>query len=487
MEPKQKSELVWDKLLRLAIARCDHNETLVSLLMGRSRGFLAACRRRRKGGASLEDTLRLAATTRLPDCVVFGRLFPSPEEPAAFLRLLASHLDAELDEAEPSPILARVDQVWQSLTGKEVRAAERPPLSPRRRLVWLDELRLEERAEAFCQIENEIRLLLISLSNSKTIEPGALGDLAFALALWSDIQRAEGHHRLAIAASPLALELAERSEDRWVLGHCLWMAALLLHEIGLPDCGLPWLDRAAALFSLDNHPSHGPEILVCQGILALAAGLAPRGLAALRDALARLPASNRRWRHVALLQLGAYSLEAGKPQEALTCFGVLISETSKSDLGLGQLLWRRAIALLLVGEVDQCLAAFAEAMALIAEHGTKTDVAYALCDFAEYFLQRGQATNACLLTGEVLLLLRDCAAVDPKLLVLLENLYAKARLRTFGQADIDDAREALKDFGPAPPIALPRHCLQERPAIASPPAKATAPGQNEMTPASGRD
>jgi tetratricopeptide (TPR) repeat protein len=420
------------------------NGRKVSRVLGRSKDFLGYARRRRKKGASLEEAIGLVRAIGLPAFVVFAKLFPPPESPAELLRQLGQDRAAEMP-----PFLRLAGTAAKRLGAEPLVTANPPRLPLRHRLAWIDELRLTDPPEALRQLETELGSLLLAIECTELPEPNLAGDLAFALALWADLQRCDGRCDLAVEAGALALDFAERSRESWAIAHGLWVAALLVHELGHSEIGLPWLDRAAGLFAFENHLGRLAELRVCAGLLLQALGRREKALGELRAALERMPGCDHRWRHVALLELATAELEAGAAAEALPRLEMLAREHLIPGHFRAQVLWRRAAALLSMGEIASGCDGFGTAARLLARFGRPADAAFALCDFALFLVRQGHGSRASALVVE----LQVAWGGNPpseELGEVVEDLFALTRLRELVAKDLEAARSRLQALGPPP-------------------------------------
>ena len=442
---KSQAANLWNGLMAWAMKVNGANGRKVSGVLGRSKDFLGYARRHRKKGASLEEAIGLVKAIGLPPFVVFAKLFPPPESPAELLRQLGhGHAATEL----PSP-LRHAGAAAKRIGSARLEAANPPRLPRRQRLAWIDELRLADPCEAIRQLESELGSLLLAAESTPLPEPSLAGDLAFALALWADFQRGEGRCDLALEACPLALDFAERSRERWAIAHGLWVGALLVHELGHSEIGLPWLDRAAGLFALENHLGRLAELRVSAGLLLLALGRREQGLDELREALARLPGTDHRWRHIALLELATAEIEAGDAAEALPRLDLLVREHHMPGHFRSLVLWRRAAALLLVGDISAGIEGFGEAMKLVVRSGRPADAAFALCDFALFLVRQGQDRRAAALVVD-LQVAWEGNPPSEEIGEVVEDLYALSRLRELAVKDLEGAKSRLLEIGPLP-------------------------------------
>ncbi len=172
-------------------------------------------------------------------------------------------------------------------------AACRAQPQVRNRLARIDELCLNDPALGLRLLETEINTQLLQLKCGKAADKTAASALAAALAIWSDQQRLSRRQDLALDACLKALDFAETSGDRWAVAHAFKAAALLAQELGMPGCSLAWLERAGFCFGLEKDLAPVGRILATQGQILADKGDYPSAAAALRDALARLPAADR--------------------------------------------------------------------------------------------------------------------------------------------------------------------------------------------------
>lgn len=421
MENTEKSRSFWNALLMWGLHACRASDRQLSRLMGRSDDYVGYSRRNRKKGPTLDDAFRLIEAIGLPDWVVFGKLFPPPSRPAELLERLWQHTKKR---GSPAPLFFPA-------------AGEIPDL-------------------AIGRLEKEIDALLGACQTGPQADPGALGDLAYALAIWGDSRRSHGCLDSAFRACHLALDLAERSEDRWVLGQCLWNGALLLADLGFAEYGLPWLEKAAALFALERRGEDLPALLAAQGLLLIATGRQEAGLRCLREAVGLLPAGERRWRHAALLELAAAAQEAGKNREALADLEVLDREQEGSSFLQGVIRWRQAGALLGLGDKEPAVEAYRRAIAQVGDLGDPADALSLLCDAGEQLIRHGEAAVAGQLAAILLGAWKNRAAA-PRLAEIVEDLHALGRMRPLAEIDLQLARHRLKALSPqAGEFRLPR-------------------------------
>ncbi len=431
MERTKKSKDVWCALLWWALDASRKSPRQLSRLLGRSDDYVGYSRRNRKKGPTLDDAFRLIEAIGLPSWVVFGKLFPPPARPAEVLEQLWK--EAGTSGAPAPSLVARVQAARAAIEMRELAPAE-PPRRSRRD---------SQQSLVPAELETEIAKLLGACQEGPTIDSGVLGDLAFALALWGDAQRSCGDLDAASRACRLALDFAERSQDRWVLGQCLFIGALLIADLGYPQYALPWLEKAAALFAFEAQCAL-PELLAAQGLLLLRSGGKEAGRRDLREALRLLPPEERRWRHAALWQLATTAQEAGDFGEALARLDTLASELPSRDVLQGLVQWRRAKALLALDGKGQAIELFALALAQLGELGDPAAAVHVLCDAGEALVTHEESVAASQLAG-ILLGAWNKQALPFRLAELAEDLCALGRMRPLVAADIGLIRQRL-DF-----------------------------------------
>lgn len=449
MDFKQRSSNLWASVSGWASRSSDRQ---ASRILGRSRDFVGYAKRNRQKGPSLEEWVGMLEVIGEPEFVIFGKLFPRPQ-PAELLRRLHERFVAAAAAGDAPLLLSQLERAWSIIETKVKARAEAPRPSLQRRLLWIDELRLEDPGEALRQLETSLESLLLEVCAAKNLDPDQLGELAYAVAQWADLQRAE-NLPAAIAGGALAVNMAERSGSRWAIAQSLWLAAVLVLELGHPELGLPFIDRAAGLFSLDHHFERLPELMVTQGILSLEAGFPDEGQDALRQALERLPMVERRWRHQALMHLAIAAQETGHHREALACLEELARNYPQPHPLQPQLQWRRTQSLLLCGDIAEGLAAFAQVTARHVENGDWGELAYALCDVAECLANQGQASEIPALTAAILAL-RNLRGPRRQLAALLEDFHAQAHLRPVALTDIWQIRARLEKITHRPSCQVP--------------------------------
>lgn len=450
MDPREKSAELFFSALDLASRTTGSADSQLSRALGHAADFVGNVKRRRKRSASLEEMFGLVATTGQPDCVVFGKLLPQPA-PAELLRLVCD-ADPRHRQAEP-PFLARVREVCDGLDLRKLRSAETLAFPRRMILRVLDDLRFKHLRLGLFGIEETIESLLVSLACAHKITPRRVGSLAFAVSLWGDIQRSAGYASRGLLACALGLELADKSTNRWARGHCLWLAAVQMHHLGHSEIGLPWLDEAALHFGLEQEYSYLPQLLVTRGILQSALGRKEEATRSLRDALEKLQATDKRWRHEAMIQLAMLGQETGRFEEALGHWEELLRGHERRDVHQADLLLWKSAAHMGLGQVAESVTAFGKAVQLFSETGQEAAAARALCGITGRLLDRGRADSIGAAVSEVQ---RAWAkkTLSPRLVRWLEDFWALARLRRFSRADLADLRSRLQEVAP-PPVDAP--------------------------------
>lgn len=451
-DPKKRSAEIWTALLTFVAKVRNSNERLINRLMGRSKDHLSAIRRRRKA-ATLEDVIRLAGASGMPEWMVFGQLFPQPLSPAEVLRQLRQCRLRGEAPGEPPPLVERLEQAW-AMAARKAAVAGKSRNSARRRLAWIDEARDQDPADASRLLENEIVTQLCLLEAAKAPPARVLADLSVAVALWADQLRLGGQADAALVAFPLALELAERSEEGWASAHCHFLAALLVHELGLGEQGVEWLGRAGCLFATEGEAAYLPRVLAAQGCLLVSLWSYRAALPLLRGALEKLPAGDRRFRPAALLALAEAEQAIGRLPAARACLEPLMGEQAPDGVLQSQVEWRQAAIELAAGDAASSAAAFGRAAASALRLGRPLEVLFALCDFAEQMLRGGLSGQVSGLTEEVLQRWGKRSAKN-KPAAALEDFYALARLRPLARSDIERTRKKLKELGPAPRRIFP--------------------------------
>jgi tetratricopeptide (TPR) repeat protein len=452
MDPKKRSAEIWAALLAFVAKVRNSNERLINRLMGRAKDHLGTMRRRRKP-PTLEDAIRLAGASGMPEWMVFGQLFPRPLGPAEVLRQLRQCRQPGEAPAEPPPLLARLEQAWAPIARKGTIEGKRQ-LSARRRLSWIDEARHEDEAEGSRLLENEIVTQLCLLDCAKAPPATVLADLAVAVAMWADQLRLGGQADAALVAFPLALELAERSEEGWASAHCHFLAALLVHDLGLGEQGVEWLGRAGCLFAAEGEAAYLQRVLAAQGCLLVSLWRYRSALPLLRGALEKLPAGDRRFRPAALLALAEVEQALGRLPAARACLEPLAQDQLAPESFQTQVKWRQAAIDLAAGDAARTTETFSQAVASATRLGRPLEVLFALCEFAEQMLHGGRSGQVCGLAEEVL-----CRwgkrSENRKLAEAMEDFYALARLRPLVRGDIEGIRKKLKKLGPAPRKIFP--------------------------------
>ena len=445
---RQRSRKFWHALIAWAGRSASARE--MGQRLQRSKHIMD-CMHKRQRPATVENCLAVVAAIGVPDWLAFQRLFPQPEDPAEALRQVRACLH-DLPMLEP-PLLSRLRESWPALATFHAEC-QLPLPSLRPRLCWIDELRSHDPRQATAEVEAALKALLENFEQAGQPGPGFLADFAFAVALWSDLERMSGRPWLALATVPLALDLAENAQDRWVLGQALWGAALLMGDLGLAEGGLPWLDRAAQLFMLEHRHGHLPELLVSQGHLLRLCARYERASECLREALQRLPPTAKRWRHPALLHQATVAQALRRPQEALACLDELTREHRAPDLLQAAITSRRAAILLEGGEAGEAISTFGKAVLLLLENGESCRALYLFCDFAEFLLKQDLQAELVMLAGELVRRLTK-SACHPRMAELAENLYAELRLRRFDEKNLEQVRFQLEHHAPQPERVFP--------------------------------
>ena len=456
MDPKNMALVLRNSLLDCVSAHT--SERRVALRMGRSKDYLAWLRRR-KTPLDWVESLELVGASQLPDWLVFDRVFPRPKRPADLMRQIHELLHPEF---EIPPLLEHLGATTHQAQRKWVVEAEVPRCPNLPLLLWIEKRRFQDMEENAKRLDRQICLLLVELNVAERIDPSLLTELSFAMGIWADTQRLERKRDIALAAWPLALDLAELSGERWAMARALWGAAQLLGDFGLPDCALPWLDRAAALLAFDQHTATLAELLVSQGTLQLANGDPETALGTLREALERLPAVDRRWRHPALLHRAAAAQALGHYGEAEAGIATLLLEHRENDHFQGQILCRRAALLLETGEAAEAISVFSKATQLLLRHDLSYNAIYLYCDFAEFLIEKELDPEAATLAAEMMRRVGESAA-SPRVAAVVEDLYAAARMRRLNLDCLEEARFQLEEYGPRPERLFP-----PRPAKKSP-------------------
>lgn len=452
MDPRKRSAEIWAALLAFVAKVRNSNERLINRLMGRAKDHLGTIRRRRKA-VSLEDVLRLAGAAGMPEWMVFGQLFPQPAGPAEILRQLRQCRLPIATGGELPPLLDRLEKAWATVANKETVTGKRQA-SARRRLVWMDEARHEDGAEGSRHLENEVVTQLCLLEAAKGTPATVLADLAVAVAMWADQLRLDGRAEASLAAFPLALDLAERSEEGWASAHCLFLAALLVHDLGLGEHGVGWLERAGSLFALEGEAAYIAKVLAAQGFLQVSLWRYRSALPPLRGALERLPAEDRRFRPAALLALAEAEQALGRLPAARACLDPLVKEQLAPESLETQVKWRQAAIELASGDAARSAETFSQAVASATRLGRPLEVLFALCEFAEQMLRGGLSGQVCGLAEQVSFRWGKRSR-NRKLAEAMEDFHALARLRPLARGDIERTRKKLKTLGPAPRRIFP--------------------------------